>query len=154
MGPVFGPVFLAGLVAASVWDVRFRRVPNGLNFGLAAAGALANAALQGWDGLIWSVGGWLVALAVVFVPFLLRLYRGGDAKLVMAIAAWLGPRSGVTAFVYGVVAGGVVGLVTALIHRRALTRPVAERPEAAHAPMAIAFALGALAAIEWPLEAT
>lgn len=140
-------------MAASVWDLRFRRVPNSLNFGWAAAGAGANMVVQGWDGLIWSVGGWLIALAVVFVPFLLRLYRGGDAKLVMAIAAWLGPRGGVTAFVYGVVAGGMVAIVTALLHRRALATPAAERPEAAHAPMAIAFTLGALAAIEWPLEA-
>jgi prepilin peptidase CpaA len=116
-------------------------------------GALAHLAVNGTDGLVYSVGGWLIALVVVFVPFLLRLYRGGDAKLVMAIAAWLGPRGGVTAFVYGVVAGGIVGIVTAFLHRRALTEPAAERPDAAHAPMAIAFALGALAAIEWPLEA-
>jgi prepilin peptidase CpaA len=140
-------------VAAGVWDFRFRRVPNGLNFGFAAVGALAHLAVNGTDGLIFSVGGWLVALVVVFVPFLLRLYRGGDAKLVMAIAAWLGPRGGVTAFVYGVVAGGIVGIVTALLHKRALSAPAAERPDAAHAPMAIAFALGALAALEWPLEA-
>lgn len=128
-------------------------MPNGLNFGFAAAGALAHLAVNGMDGLVYSVGGWLIALVVVFVPFLLRLYRGGDAKLVMAIAAWLGPRGGVTAFVYGVVAGGIVGIVTAILHRRALTEPAAERPDAAHAPMAIAFALGALAAVEWPLEA-
>lgn len=145
-------MFYAGLAAAAVWDARLRRVPNALNLGFAAVGALAHVAVHGADGLIFSVGGWLIALAVVFVPFMLRLYRGGDAKLIMAIAAWLGPRGGVTAFVYGVVAGGVVGAVTAYVHRRALSVPAAERPDAAHAPMAIAFALGAVLALHWPLE--
>jgi prepilin peptidase CpaA len=126
-------------------------VPNALNFGLALAGATSQSVVGGLDGLVFSVGGFLVALVVVFVPFLLKLYRGGDAKLVMAIAAWLGPRGGVTAFVYGVVAGGVVGVVTALLNRRALTEPADARPDTAHAPMAIAFSVGAVAAIIWPL---
>lgn len=138
-------------MAAGVWDLRARRVPNGLNFGFALAGLAAQAALHGWDGVWFSAGGWLVGLFVVFLPFLLNLYRGGDAKLVMAVGAWLGPAGGITAFLYGVVAGGLVGLVTALRHRQALASPAAERPEAAHAPMAIAFGLGAVAAVQWPL---
>jgi Flp pilus assembly protein protease CpaA len=127
-------------------------VPNALNFGFAGLGACLHLGEHGFDGLVFSVGAWLIALVVVFVPFLLRLYRGGDAKLVMAIAAWLGPRGGLNAFVYGVVLGGVVAVVTAWLHRRSLTQPAAERPDQAHAPMAVAFALGALAALQWPLE--
>lgn len=149
--PVFGPLFLAGLLAAGLWDARARRVPNALNFGFALAGLAAHLTVHGWDGVVFSVGGWLVGLFVVFLPFLLRLYRGGDAKLVMAVGAWLGPAGAITAFLYGVVAGGLVGLVTALLHRRALSLPADERPETAHAPMAIAFAIGAVAAVFWPL---
>lgn len=128
-------------------------MPNALNFGFAALGAFLHLGEHGPDGLVLSVGGWLIALVVVFVPFLLRVYRGGDAKLVMAIAAWLGPRGGLNAFVFGVVLGGVVAVFTALLNRRMLAQPVAERPDQAHAPMAVAFALGAVAALQWPLEA-
>ncbi len=151
--PLFGPLFLAGLLAAAVWDMRRRRVPNALNFGFALLGAAYQGSLHGVEGVAFSLLGYVAVLASVFMPYVMKLYRGGDAKLVMAVGAWLGARDGITAFVYGVVAGGFVAAATALAHRQALALPAAERPDTAHAPMAVAFALGAVAAVCWPLWA-
>lgn len=150
--PLFGPLFLAGLAAAGVWDVRHRRVPNALNFGLAALGLAYQAALHGLEGVAYGALGWIVMLFCMFVPFLLGLYRGGDAKLVMAVGAWLGPRAGLSALVYGAVAGGLVAAVVAARHRETLSLPPAERPDEAHAPMALGFGAGAALAVLFPLD--
>jgi leader peptidase (prepilin peptidase)/N-methyltransferase len=85
------------LIAGTLLDLRYRRLPDGVTVPLAAAG-LALAPLTGGIGLAAAVAGlvgaggavWLVAVAF-------RRLRGvdglgdGDVRLVAAIGAWLGP---------------------------------------------------------------
>jgi len=155
---VFGPVFAAGLCAASVSDLLHRRVPNTLNFAFAGLGLAGQALAFGAQGVAFGVLGLFVALAVVLLPFALGVYRGGDAKLVMALGVWLGAERVVWTFLAGAVLGGALALFVAwrrgtlggtlarlrtAAATRALPHVEAERPLTAHVPMALAFAAGA-----------
>jgi Flp pilus assembly protein protease CpaA len=160
--PVFGPVFLAGLAAASLSDLFRRRVPNPLNFAFAGVGLLGQAATAGVGGVGVGLLGLLVAFVCVIVPFALQIYRGGDAKLVLALGLWLGPTLVAVAFLAGAILGGALGLFMAWRDghlslslsrvRAALTTRTApvvdsDRLPSQHVPMAPAFAAGALLAL-------
>ncbi len=141
-------------------------MPNSLNAAIAAAGLVAQAHRGGLDGLTAAALGMATALGLVIVPFALRLYRGGDAKLLIAIGAWLGPVTTAWAFVWGVAIGGGLAIAMALaagpeararvrqnleMAARTVTVPAVEddRPARLHVPMAVAFAVGALVAMSW-----
>lgn len=153
------------MLAAAISDLRVRRVPNALNLTLALAGLLAQGCHTGWDGLLHGGLGVAVGFALILVPFALRLYRGGDAKLVMALGAWLGPVTVAWAFGLGVVIGGLLGglmligdretraRVTTSVKAAAATQTMPQiepdRGARRHVPMAVAFGLGAVGAMLW-----
>jgi prepilin peptidase CpaA len=114
--PLVPAIILAIGLAACVVDVRTRRIPNVLTFGAALGGFLLQVATGGLDGALTSAGGWLVG-ALLFLPFfLLGGMGGGDAKLLAALGAWLGPRDTLWLAAYSAIAGGVLGVIVALTH--------------------------------------
>lgn len=109
------------LVAAAWTDFRTRRIPNALTVtGLAAALALRGAV--GLDPLIEGGVGVLLAL-VLTLPFLmLGVVGGGDAKLLMAIGAFMGPANFLWAGLLIAVIGGMMAAIDA--GRRGALLPV------------------------------
>ncbi len=101
---------MVGAVIASYWDWSERRVPNSLNLGWCLCGMALALGLDGLPGGVQSLLGILVGGLAMLVPFLLRVYLGGDVKLVMAMGAWLGPLKILNTFALGVVLGGVFAL--------------------------------------------
>jgi prepilin peptidase CpaA len=84
----WGVVF-AVLVAATIFDLRSRRVPAWLTGGGIAAGVLL-AAWEGPPALMASLGGALVG-GLIFLPFVWRGWLGGaDALLLAVVGAWQG----------------------------------------------------------------
>lgn len=100
-----------GLLAASVADVRVRRVPNWLTMAVLALGLTARALAGG----VVALGGGLVGVALgtvlLLVPFARGWLGGGDVKLLAAIGAWLGPVFVVWAALYGTAIGGALSIV-------------------------------------------
>ncbi|MDA7978718.1 MAG: A24 family peptidase [Pirellulales bacterium] len=99
-------------LTAAVWDVRQRRLPNWLTVPSFLAGIAFHVVL----GLTTEEGMWhwvvkhsLLGAVVGFGPlFLLYLIGGGgagDAKLITAIGAWLGPFDTFITYVLGTVIG-------------------------------------------------
>lgn len=82
-------LLLAGAVA-SVPDVREHRIPNWLTLPLLAAGLLYMGIMGGGAGLGDAVAGAAVASSVFVVGYLFAGGGAGDAKLMMALGAWLG----------------------------------------------------------------
>lgn len=113
MNPSYIVALLIGM-AACVTDLRSRRIPNILTFTSAAAGLIFHVAVGGVDGLVHAGGGWLVGVAVFFLPFALGGMGGGDIKLLAALGAWLGPSLALWLALYTGVVGGVLALAVAL----------------------------------------
>ena len=107
-------VIAAPTIAAAVIDVRTRRVPNALTMSVALAGfALAVAGL-GRVGIMASVAGCFVGLAVMLPGHLLGATGGGDVKLLAAVGTLLGPGATLRAFVATAIAGGLIAMVVAV----------------------------------------
>jgi prepilin peptidase CpaA len=109
---------VAGVLVATIIDVRTRRIPNLLTalmatsgIGLAAAGAngvsLAAAAL-----------GIVVGFGLMLPGHALGATGAGDVKLMAAVGAIVGPILVVKAFLFTALAGGVLALVVAVRRRR------------------------------------
>lgn len=111
-------VLAAGLIVATVVDLRTRRIPNVLTGAMAGAG-LALAAF-GVAGL--SVGaavlGCLVGLVLMLPGHALGATGAGDVKLMAAVGSLLGPLTVVNAVLFTAVAGGVLAVVVAIQRKR------------------------------------
>lgn len=105
---------LAVALVACVTDLRSRRIPNVLTFGAATAGLLFHVFAPMGEGPATALLGWLLGVAIFFVPFALGGLGGGDVKLLGALGAWLGPSAIFWAALYTGVAGGVMAIITAL----------------------------------------
>ena len=162
--PAMAVGFGLALIGASVCDLAWRRVPNALNAAIAGAGVVAWGMVDGWSGVLHSALGMAVAFAVVIVPFAAKVHRGGDAKLTVAVGAWLGTAGAVWTYALGLVAGAVLAVVLTALSERALQQRVRNnlelalitkrlpaletfRPAKWHVPMAAAFSLGAMIAV-------
>jgi prepilin peptidase CpaA len=96
---------------ASFTDLRWRRIPNYLTFPAVAFGLVIHTAGRGWEGLLLSISGLLLAPCVLH---LLHLGRGpgmGDIKLAAALGANLGPPLGVLTMLASAVAGGLLAVL-------------------------------------------
>lgn len=118
-------VIAAALTIAVITDLRSRRIPNWLTFpvllaGLAYHGLAPHGPTQGGEGLLFSLSGLGLGLAVMLVPYLLGFMGGGDVKLMAATGAWLGANDIFTAFLFTSLAGGVYALAVLVVNRTAL----------------------------------
>jgi prepilin peptidase CpaA len=128
-----GPALLSAgalivlLLAATVIDVRTRRIPNAL----VASGTLialavhaiapAGDGLFAWPwgsiGVVQSLLGFAAGLALFMPLHLLRALGAGDVKLLAMVGAWLGAPLLVGAAVLTLLAGGVMALFVMVFSR-------------------------------------
>jgi prepilin peptidase CpaA len=152
-------VVLIAVAVATFTDLRSRRIPNVLTVPAAAIGLGMNGVLAGPDGLLTSLGGWALGVAILLPLFALRGMGAGDVKLIAALGAlkgpefvfftclWAGVAGGVMA-VAGLVRSGTLSLALAnLYHHRILPRPDNSVITAWRLPYAPAIALGAVAVL-------
>jgi prepilin peptidase CpaA len=112
LSAVGGACFVGMLAAASLSDLRQRRIPNVLVAWLAVVGMCysllvlspAVGASRALIGLVIGFGLW--------IPFYaLGMLGAGDVKLFAAACCWLAPSQAFTAAVLSAVAGGVLSVV-------------------------------------------
>jgi prepilin peptidase CpaA len=100
----------AFLFLAIEHDVRSLRIPNWLTGGgLALALALAGVT-RGMPGLGYALAGAGVALAALFVPFVLRWLGAGDVKAMMVLGALWGHELVLPTLFWMFLAGGAIAL--------------------------------------------
>ena len=115
---------LALLAGAAATDVRNRRIPNALPFGLALVG-LARIGLDLAGGvpavpLAADVAGAAAVFVLGAVGFRFGMLGGGDVKLLAAAALWIGSATLLAFLMATAVAGGVLAaafLAWALVRR-------------------------------------
>jgi prepilin peptidase CpaA len=101
---------LIGVIGISVWtDVRTRRIPNPLTM-TALLMALALRALMGAESVSDGLLGAGAGLAILLPLFAMGGVGGGDAKLLVAVGAFLGPKGLFVAVLATAVVGGVMSL--------------------------------------------
>lgn len=107
----------ASLVAA-VSDLRTRRIPNTLTIPLLIAGLV----WAGWTNGLLGIANAAGACLWLALPFLLLFVfvggGAGDAKLMGAIGVWLGLSQGTIVLVCVMIAGIILSLCKAAIHKK------------------------------------
>lgn len=126
------------LVIASIIDLKTREIPDWISVLLVLA-AIA-AAATGTAGVEWwmVVSGAALGLAIGYVLFRFAKFGGGDAKLIIALGALLGPVGLIFLLFWMAIAGGALALI-------ALARG---QSDYAYGP---AIAAGYLAYLVWPI---
>lgn len=107
----------ASAAAAARCDLRTRRIPNVLTFGLAAAAAIAWA-MEGPAPFLTALALYVIVLVAGCFPFGRGWIGGGDVKLLAAGAACAGYPGALTFLLVTAVAGGVLALAQAARTRR------------------------------------
>ena len=111
---------LLGLILVTIFDFWKRQIPDSIPialFGWAVGTTAFAMSSQGWVslalglGLGFSIGGFL---------FWLGGFGGGDAKLLAAVGATLGPRALLAFLFYCAIAGGLLAAVALLRGKRDL----------------------------------
>lgn len=162
---------LVSLLSISVYtDLRERRIPNKVTVSGFLAGLVTVALLQGGFPLSALAGAGL-ALAVSFPLVALGGIGAGDAKLLAAVGAFVGPGGLLSVFIYGALAGGVLAvgntlrrgaflgvllnMKNLLVHWITLGRHgeriALDSPGAESVPYGLAIAAGALVAWVYPV---
>lgn len=105
-------------VLAAWFDLRERRIPNLLVFPATLIGLILNAS-HGWDGLWFSTKGFALGIALLFIPYLLRVMGAGDVKLLASTGAFVGASDVMRVLLLALLAYPVLALGF-LIHQRKL----------------------------------
>jgi prepilin peptidase CpaA len=114
MIPTLSIIALVSALGIAAWtDVRSRRIPNALTVTLFAAALLLRAAAGGGM-LVEGLLGAGLALLVVLPLFAVRGVGGGDAKLLIAAGAVLGPAGFLYALLFTALAGGALAVYAAV----------------------------------------
>ncbi|NPV81007.1 MAG: peptidase A24 [Firmicutes bacterium] len=112
-------IVVASLAGIAIYvDMKHGRIPNALVVFGFLAGITTNLVTAGAKGLLLSLEGALLGLALLFIPFALGGMGAGDVKLLGAIGALIGPQGVFYTALYGALAGGVMAVVVLIKHRR------------------------------------
>jgi prepilin peptidase CpaA len=115
--PTFNPIVVAAVAgagaASAAVDMRVRRVPNVLTFGIAGMGvALALVRLTP-VGLAGALAGLGIGLVLMLPGHVIGATGAGDVKLFAALGTLLGPARTGMAFIYMALIGAALALVVA-----------------------------------------
>lgn len=102
------------VTVAGIIDWRTKKIFNVITFPAAALGIGLNAMTGGWQAALMAVAGWFLAAIIMVAPDHLIMKKPkmyfGDAKLMAAIGAFLGPGGMLISYFYFSLIYGVVAL--------------------------------------------
>jgi len=108
------PLVVLGMVATRE-DLKTRRIPNTVTGPALLLGVATHLAFRGPSGALAALAGALLAGALLFPGWLMRLMGAGDVKLMAAFGAWLGSvETSLYAVLASLVAGGIISVVVAV----------------------------------------
>jgi len=102
------------LIVAAVIDGYKLKVPNWITFPMILGGIAFNVATGGWEGLLWSLLGTAVGLALLMPAYAIGGMGAGDVKLLAGVGAWVGSTTTFHAFCWSAILGGVIALLMIL----------------------------------------
>jgi len=108
------------LIVAAIIDGLKLKVPNWLTFPMVISGWIYSAAFSpfaGWEGLMYSVVGTVVGLALLMPAYAIGGMGAGDVKLLAGIGAWVWGTATLYAFAASAVVGGIIAVLMVLVRR-------------------------------------
>ncbi len=106
---------LGVLLLASAWsDARNGKIPNALVYPAALAGMTLNLFQSGMTGLLQSIAGIAVGIALLLIPYVMGGMGAGDVKLMGAVGSFIGPKGALAAFVCSAFAGLIYAIIILL----------------------------------------
>lgn len=99
------------LVAATLSDVVSHRIPNALLAPALLAALAFSFVISGTQGVLMSIGGLGVGLALLLPLYAMGAMGAGDVKLLGVAGAYLGPVGAVIAGLLTFVAGALIGIL-------------------------------------------
>ncbi|MFO7971626.1 MAG: A24 family peptidase [Desulfobacterales bacterium] len=117
--PIFLTIFLSSiLIIAVTIDIRVRKIPNLLTFPAMLTALTFHSVTGGFKGFVFSLEGLALGMALFLIPYIMGGMGAGDAKLMGAIGAIVGPRGVFLACLFTCVAGGFYALIVFLLNRQ------------------------------------
>ena len=77
-------------VAAAVWDIRIKKIPNKLTLPVFGLGIVYQGVFNGWAGLMDGGLGFLLGFGFLYLLWMIGTGGGGDVKLIGGLSMWLG----------------------------------------------------------------
>jgi len=104
--------FLATVLSvATIYDIRFHRIPNWLTYPTVLIAVAYHTTLKGVDGFLFSLGGMGLGIGVLIVPYLMGAIGAGDTKFMGAVGGLLGPYGVFLAYLFSAMIGGMFALL-------------------------------------------
>ena len=101
----------ATLIVAALIDGYKLKVPNWLTFPMIISGWVFSTVSFGWEGLVWSLLGTAVGLALLLPLYAIGGMGAGDVKLLAGVGAWVGGTITLYAFCVSAIVGGVIAVL-------------------------------------------
>jgi prepilin peptidase CpaA len=120
-GDPFLTIVLGSILAvAAIIDIRIQKIPNILTFPTMLVGLIYHSVANGWSGFIFSSEGLAIGIAIFLIPYMMGGMGAGDAKLMGAVGAMIGPKGVVIACLFTAIVGGIYALVVFLFNMQYL----------------------------------
>jgi prepilin peptidase CpaA len=107
------------LVVAAVIDGWKLKVPNWITYPMIVSGwiysATAVAGYPWWEGLLYSLIGTVVGLALLLPAYAIGGMGAGDVKLLAGVGAWIWSKDTLYAFAVSAIVGGVIAVIMVLV---------------------------------------
>ena len=108
------------LIVAAVIDGIKLKVPNLITFPMILSGWIYSATLSpwaGWEGLMYSLIGTAVGLALLLPAYAIGGMGAGDVKLLAGVGAWVWGTATLYAFAVSAIVGGVIAVLMVVVGR-------------------------------------
>jgi prepilin peptidase CpaA len=102
---------------ASIYDVRWRIIPNFITLPAIIAGVCVHTFAYGFEGLLNSLLGIVFGSAFFLILFLFNWMGAGDVKLAAAIGALLGGSEIIFVVFLTTICGGILGIIYLILNK-------------------------------------
>ncbi|GAJ01472.1 unnamed protein product [marine sediment metagenome] len=104
------------LIVAAVIDIRVKKIPNLITFPTMVFGLVYYGVTNGWDGLLFSLGGLALGMGVFLILYMMGGMGAGDVKLMGAVGAIIGSKGILLTALFSALVGGVYALIVLLFN--------------------------------------